>query len=52
MSNSVDSDEAAHYEPSHLDLHCLQKLIIITCGSERVNSFDRTNINVLDLLIY
>ena len=25
MSNSVDPDETAHYEPSHLDLRCLQK---------------------------
>ena len=32
-SNSVDPD----YEPSHLDLCCLQKPIIIACGSERVN---------------
>ena len=24
MSNSVDSDEAAHDEPPVLDLHCLQ----------------------------
>ena len=23
-ANSVDSDEVAHYEPPHLDLHCLQ----------------------------
>ena len=22
-ANSVDPDEMAHYEPSHLDLHCL-----------------------------
>ena len=29
-------DETAHYEPSHLDLCCLQKPIIIACGSERV----------------
>ena len=36
MSNSVDPDETAHYEPSHLDLCCLQKPIIITCGSEGV----------------
>ena len=35
MSNSVDPDETAH-EPSHLDLCCLQKYIIIACGSERV----------------
>ena len=37
MSNSVDPDETAHYEPSHLDLCYLQKTIIMTCGSERVN---------------
>ena len=23
FANSVDFDEMAHYEPSHLDLHCL-----------------------------
>ena len=23
FANSVDPDEMAHYEPSHLDLHCL-----------------------------
>ena len=28
MSNSVDPDEMAHYEPSHLDLCCLQKPIL------------------------
>ena len=26
MSNSVEPDETAHYEPSHLDLRCLQTL--------------------------
>ena len=26
MANSVDPDEMAHYEPSHQDLHCLQKM--------------------------
>ena len=30
MSNSVDP------EPSHLDLRCLHKPVIIVCGSERV----------------
>ena len=38
MSNSVDPDETAHYEPSHLDLCCLQKPVIIACGSERLKS--------------
>ena len=37
MSNSVDTDETAYYEPSHLDLRCLQNPIIIACGCERVN---------------
>ena len=36
MSNSVDPDQTAHYEPSHLDLRCLQKPFIITCDSGRV----------------
>ena len=36
MSNSIDPDETAHDEPSHLDQCCLQKLIIIAYGSERV----------------
>ena len=35
MSNSVDPDETAH-EPSHLDLRCFQKPIIIAYGNERV----------------
>ena len=37
MSDSIDPDEMAHNEPSHLDLCCLQRPIIIACGSERVN---------------
>ena len=36
MSNNIDPDEMAHNEPSHLDLWCLQKPIIIVYGSERV----------------
>ena len=38
MSNSIDPDKTAHYEPSHQDLHCLQKPIVITYGSERVDA--------------
>ena len=34
MSDSVDPDETAHYEPSHLYLLCLQEPIIIIFGSE------------------
>ena len=32
MNNSVDPDETAHYEQSHLDLHCLQKYLIKSTG--------------------
>ncbi len=28
LANSGDPDEAARYEPAHLDLHCLQMLSI------------------------
>ena len=34
MSKSVNPDEMAHYEPSHLDVRCLQKPIFIAYGSE------------------
>ena len=47
MSNSVDPDETAHYEPSHLDLRCLQKPIIIAFGSERVK---KNNVNQLPII--
>ena len=40
MSNSEYPDETAHYEPSHLDLRCLQKPVITACGSERVNDIE------------
>ena len=32
MSNSIDPDQTAHHEPSHLDLCCLQKPIFIPLG--------------------
>ena len=37
MANSVDPDETAHYEPSHLDLHCLLRYVLV-CRAERVES--------------
>ena len=47
MSNSIDPDETAHYEPSHLDLCCLQKPIIIACGNERVKHHGKLKRDVL-----
>ena len=34
MTNSVDPDETAHDEPSHLDLHGLQKYLYWSAGME------------------
>ena len=36
MANSVDPDEMAH-EPSHQDLHCLQKFVLV-CRAEMVKA--------------
>ena len=38
MANSVDTDETAHYEPSHLDLNCLQKYFL-DCRAEKIKAF-------------
>ena len=46
LSNSLDPDETAHYEPCHLDLCCLQKPIIIACGSERVKGRFQWNVKL------
>ena len=32
MASSVDPDEMAHYEPSHLDLHCLHWYLYRSTG--------------------
>ena len=32
LINSVDPDETAHFEPSHLDLHCLHKYLYWSIG--------------------
>ena len=32
MANNVNPDETAHNEPSHLDLHCLQKHLSLLRG--------------------
>ena len=32
MANSVDPDETAHYEPSHLDRLCLQRYLFLSAG--------------------
>ena len=32
MASIVDPDEMAHYEPSHLDLHCLHRYLYQSTG--------------------
>ena len=36
MANRVDPDETAHYEPSHLDLPCLQRCLYWSVGMQEV----------------
>ena len=37
MTNSVDPDETARYEPSHLDLHYLQRYLVWFAGLKGLN---------------
>ena len=34
MANCVEPDETAHYEPSHQDLHCLHRYMVLDCRAE------------------
>ena len=36
--NRVDPDETAHYELSHMDQYCLQKVSVLVFRAERVKS--------------
>ena len=38
MANSGDPDETARYEPSHLDLHCLQRYLYWSARMKRLKS--------------
>ena len=38
IANSVDLDETAPYEPSHQDLHCLQRYSVRSSGLKRLIS--------------
>ena len=41
-ANSVDPDETAHYEPSHLDLHCLHRYQDLSTGLKGLKKDDRS----------
>ena len=47
MANSVDPDETAH-EPSHLDLHCLQKRL---SRSTRSKVFKQSNVRIFHIVV-
>ena len=38
MANSVDPDETARHEPSHLDLHCLHRYLSWSAGLNGLKS--------------
>ena len=38
MAISEEQDEMARYEPSHLELHCLQKYLYWPAGMKRLTS--------------
>ena len=40
MANTVDSDETAHYEPSHLDLQCLQIQLLLCLALYRLTCLE------------
>ena len=40
MTTSVDPDDTARYEPSHLDLHCLQRCVYWSAGMKGLISSD------------
>ena len=40
MANSVDPDETAHYELTHLDLHCLQRYLVWSVGLKGSSGMD------------
>ena len=47
LENSVDPDEMAHYEPSHLDLYCLCRCLYWSTGlkglNERIETLEMIN---------
>ena len=49
MANSVDQNEAAHYELPHQDLHCLQTLLFSLLALE---TFDKAGALKQDLSVY
>ena len=50
MANSVDPDETARYEPSHLDLRCLQRYLYWSVGMNGLSGYDLYNIAITFLL--
>ena len=41
MENGVDPDDKACYEPSHLDLHCLQWYMFWSAMLKELNRMDK-----------
>ena len=50
IGNRVEPDDTAHYELSHLDLHCLQRYLYWYAGMKRLNF--TPNVNSIWIVIY
>ena len=37
IANRLDSDATVPHEPSHMDVHCLQRYNVLVCRVERVS---------------
>ena len=47
MANSVDPDETARDEPSHLDLHCLNRYLFWSVGLKGLKRTGHANVYFL-----
>ena len=47
MANSIDPDETARYEPSHMDLYCLQRSTYWSAGTKELKAPYSSRIDIL-----
>ena len=52
IASSVDPDEMAHEEPSHMDLHCLHRYLCCSTGLKGLRNNDQALYSIGSLMIY
>ena len=52
IPNSVDPDETARHEPSHLDLHCLQMYLFLSIGLKELKGQSSYNAEMKEMKKY